>query len=165
VDARVPKGEIVQAYADGAAWIKDTLGPRDAPQPMKDEFAASVRRDWIALIVAASNDKLMGRRLADERGEGGRLLQVVELWADGLARVRLAADAETGRLVRLSYQTGGPAGRETTTETFGDFREVASLHVPFRAVIWRDNTPVLERTILAFDINVTFPPSFFQKPQ
>ncbi len=165
VDARVPKGEIVQAYADGAAWIKDALGPRDAPQPMKDEFAASVRRDWIALIVAASNDQLMGRRLADERGEGGRLLQVVELWAEGLARVRLAADAETGRLARLSYQTGGPAGRETTTETFGDFREVAGLQVPFRAVIWRDQTPVLERTIRAFDINVTFPPSFFQKPQ
>ena len=159
-----PRAERQRSGVPTARHGSKTPWDRVTPQPMKDSSLPACR-DWIALVVAASNDKLMGRRLADERGDGGRLLQVVELWADDLARVRLAADAETGRLVRLSYQTGGPAGRETTTETFGDFREVAGLQVPFRAVIWRDKTPVLERTILAFDINVTFPPSFFQKPQ
>jgi len=165
VDATLPKGEVVQTYVDGTAWIKDVTGIRDAPTAMRDEFAQSIRRDWIALLVSSADDKLLGRRLADEKGLGGRPLHVVELWGEGLSPVRLAIDAETGRPAWLSYQATGPAGRATMTESFDDFRPVKGVQFPYSAVVRRDAALVLERTLFDVQVNVTFPPKFFQKIQ
>jgi zinc protease len=165
VDATLPRGEVVQTYVDGAAWIKDPTGIRDAPAPMRDEFAQSIRRDWIALLLAAISDKLLGKRLPDDRGLGGRPLHVVELWGEGLSPVRLAIDAETARIAWLSYQATGPGGRATMAESFDDFRSVKGVQFPYMAVVRRDAALVLERKLTDVQVNVTFPPAFFQKVQ
>jgi hypothetical protein len=165
VDATLPRGEVVQTYVDGTAWIKDPTGIRDAPAPMRDEFAQSIRRDWIALLLAAADDKLLGRRLPDDKGLGGRPLHVVELWGEGLSPVRLAIDAETARIAWLSYQATGPRGRATMTESFDDFHTVTGVQFPYTAVVRRDAALVLERTLTDVQVNVTFPPAFFQKVQ
>jgi len=163
VDAALPAGEVSQAYVDGQAWLKDPKGIRDAPPPMRDEFAQGLRRDWIALLLAVADTRVMGKVLADERGLGGRPLRVVELWSDDLSPVRVAVDAETRLIAWVSYQGGGPGGRVTVKESFDDYREVKGIRVPFTAVVWRDNAVMLERTLTDVQINVTFPPSLFQK--
>ncbi len=165
VDATLPRGEVVQTYVDGTAWIKDHTGIRDAPAAMRDEFAQSIRRDWIALFLSAADDKVLGKRLPDDKGLGGRPLCVVELWGEGLSRVRLAVDGETARLAWLSYQSTGPGGRVTITESFDDFRPVKGVQIPYTAVIRRESSLVLERRLTDVQINVTFPPAFFQKIQ
>ncbi len=165
VDALLPRGGVVQAFKDGQAWIKDPTGPHDAPAAMKDEFAQGVRRDWIALMLAAADDRVTGKPLADEQGVGGRPLQVVELWGDGLLPVRAAFDSATARLAWLSYQGIGPGGRVTVTESFDDFRPVAGIAMPYIAVVRRDSVLVLERTLVEIRINESFPPTFFDKIQ
>jgi hypothetical protein len=165
VDAWLPRGGVVQAIKDGHAWIKDHTGAHDAPAAMKDEFSQGVRRDWIALMLAAADDRVTGRPLADEKGVGGRPLQVVELWGDGLLPVRAAFDAATARLAWLSYQGTGPVGRVTITESFDDFRFVAGVAMPYVAVVRRDSVLVLERTLLEIQVNETFSPTFFDKLQ
>jgi outer membrane lipoprotein-sorting protein len=165
VDATLPRGEVVQTYVDGTAWIKDPTGIRDAPTAMRDEFAQSIRRDWIALLVAAADDKLLGKRLPDDKGLGGRPIHVVELWGEGLSPVRLAIDGETARIVRMTYQAAGPGGRVTMTETFDDYRFVHGVQFPYSAVVKRDAALVLERRLFDVQVNVTFPPTFFRKIQ
>jgi zinc protease len=165
VDATLPRGEVVQTYVDGTAWIKDPTGIRDAPTLMRDEFAQGIRRDWIALLLSAVDDKLLGRRLPDEKGLGGRPLHVVELWGEGLSPVRLAIYAETARIAWLSYQATGPGGRATMTESFDNFQSVKGVQFPYTAVVRRDAALVLERTLTDLQVNVTFPPAFFQKVQ
>ncbi|MCX6552023.1 MAG: pitrilysin family protein [Acidobacteria bacterium] len=166
VEATLPKQiEIVQACADGAAWLKDVNGARDAPPAMKDEMALSLRRDWIMLLRDAMNDKLMGKRLPDARGLADRPLYVVELWADDMLPVRLSVDGGTGRLVSLSYDTKGPGGVERTTETYDDFRLVDGLLVPFSAVVRLGAVPILERTLTDYRVNVELDPAIFQKPR
>jgi zinc protease len=165
VDATLPAGEVVQAYVDGQAWLKDKTGARDAPAPMRDEFAKGLRRDWIALFMAASENRVMGRVLPDETGLAGRRLRVVELWSEELPAVRVALDAETKLITWIAYQTSGPGGRTTIKESFDDYREVQGIRVPFTAVVRRDNEVMLERTLTDVQINVTFPPTFFQKIQ
>ncbi|MBP1604291.1 MAG: Peptidase inactive domain protein, partial [Acidobacteria bacterium] len=165
VDATLPGAEVVQAYTDGQAWLKDPTGVRDAPTPMRDEFAQGLRRDWIALFLAASDNRVLGRVLPDEKGLGGRPLRVVELWSGELSPTRVAFDGETGLIAWISYQVGGPAGRATMKESFDDYRSVGGVRIPFTAVVRRDNAVMLERTITDVQINVTFPPAFFQKVQ
>jgi zinc protease len=165
VDATLPAGEVVQAYVDGQAWLKDPTGIRDAPAPMRDEFAQGLRRDWIALLLAASDARLLGRVLPDEKGLGGRPLRVVELWSDQLSPIRVALDAETSLITWMSYEVGGPGGRVRVQESFEDYREVKGIRIPFTAVLRRDNAVVLERNLTDVQINVTFPPGFFRKVQ
>jgi hypothetical protein len=89
----------------------------------------------------------------------------VELWGEGLSPVRLAIDAETARIAWLSYQATGPRGRATMTESFDDFHTVTGVQFPYTAVVRRDAALVLERTLTDVQVNVTFPPAFFQKVQ
>lgn len=165
VDATLPAGEVVQAYVDGKAWLKDPTGIRDAPTPMRDEFAQGLRRDWIALFLAAADNRVLGRVLPDEKGLGGRPLRVIEFWSTELSPVRVAIDAETRLIAWISYQAGGPGGRVTVRESFDDYRDVAGIRIPFTAVVRRDNAVMLDRTLTDVQINVTFPPAFFQKIQ
>ena len=158
VDATLPSGEVVQAYIDGQAWLKDPTGIRDAPTPMRDEFAQGLRRDWIALFLAVADNRVLGRVLPDEKGLAGRPLRVVELWSDELSPIRVAVDAETRLIAWVSYQTGGPGGRVTVKESFDDYRDVTGIRIPFTAVVRRDNAVLLERTLTDVQINVTIPP-------
>jgi hypothetical protein len=50
-------------------------------------------------------------------------------------------------------------------ESFDDYRDVKGIRIPFTAVLRRDNAVMLERTLTDVQINVTFPPTFFQKVQ
>jgi zinc protease len=168
VDATLPVGEVVQTYVDGQAWLKDRMGVRDAPAPMRDEFAQGLRRDWIALFLAAADDRVLGRVLDDDQGLGGRPLRVVELWSDAtgaeaLPPLRVAIDAETHLVAWMSYEAAGPGGRVTVRESFADYRDVQGLRIPFTAVVRRENAVLLERTLTDVQVNVTFPPAFFQK--
>jgi len=42
---------------------------------------------------------------------------------------------------------------------------VKGIRIPFTAVVRRDNAVMLERTLTDVQVNVTFPPTFFQKVQ
>jgi hypothetical protein len=165
VDAQTPGGEMVQVYAGGPAWVKDRKGARDAPELMRQECAASVRRDWIALFVAGAEGRLTGRRLESERGVGGRTVDLIELWSSDLAPVRAGIDRQTGRLEYLSYQSRGPGGMEAVVETFDDFRAVGGIWFPFTAVTRRDNAPLVERKALQVRFNLPIPASVFDKPR
>lgn len=163
VDVRMPRGEVVQVYDNGHAWIRDPTGPHDAPAAMREEFAQSIRRDWIALLLAAADDRVLGRRLEDGQGVGGRPLQIVELWGEGLSRVRVAVDARTGGLESISHTIQTPAGGVTMTESFSDFRPVRGVQVPYVGVVRRDGVLVLERFLVEIQMNASFPPAHFEK--
>lgn len=165
VDATLPAGDVVQGYDDGHAWLKDKTGVRDAPNQMRDEFEQGLRRDWIALLLAVADNRVMGRLLPDERGLAGRPLRVAEFWGDTLRAVRVALDAETHLISWMSYDTGTLDTRVTFRESFADYRDVEGVKMPFTAVVRRDDTVMLERTLTDVQLNVTFPPRFFEKLQ
>jgi len=124
-----------------------------------------LRRDWIALLLAANENRVSGWLLEDDKGLGGRRLRVIELWSQQLSPVRVALDAGTGLIAWISHEASGPGGRVTIREEFGDYREVKGIQIPFTAVVRRDSAVVLERTLTDVQINPAFPPTFFQKVQ
>jgi predicted Zn-dependent peptidase len=164
VDAVTPTGALVQAYDAGRAWMWEKRGVRDAPEPLRREFELGLRRDWVRLIVDGLDNRLTGWRVGDETA-GSRTLNVVELWADDMPPVRLAIDAASGQLERISYRVPGPFGQETIAESFFDFKPTAGISMPFKAVTRREGMPVLERTVLTIKLNAPIEPGTFDRPK
>ena len=70
--------QVIQVYNAGNAWVRDPGGIQDVPPAMRDDFAASVRRDTIPLLIAAAEGRLRVRLLPDE-GARWRRVQVLEI--------------------------------------------------------------------------------------
>ncbi len=162
VDATFAGQQSIQAYNSGAAWVKDPAGVSAAPPAMRDDFAATVRRDTFPLLIAAAEGRLMVRLVADEAKDP--TLKVVEVSGNGLSAVRLYLDRDY-RIVRQTYSTPGPDGRPAQAEElFSDYRKVSGIDVPFKATVLRNGQQILERTLKSVTFNTTIDPMLFQQP-
>jgi hypothetical protein len=164
VDARVQGADVVQVFNGGNAWARDPAGVHDAPPGMRDDFAASVRRDMIPLLVATAEGKLTVRLLPDE-GTGGQVLKVLEISGTGLPPVKLYVDSQS-LVVRQSFQTPAPDGKRIQAEEiFSDYRAVDGVQVPFRADVRRNGTLILSRTLTNVTFNSPLDDTLFVRPQ
>ena len=163
VDATFGGQQTIQAYNSGTAWVKDPAGVSAAPPAMRNDFAATVRRDTFPLLIAAAEGKVTARQLPEE-GSGGAVLKVLEVSGSGLEPVRLYIDREY-RIVRQTYTTPGPDGRPSKAEElFSDYRKVNGIDVPFRASVLRDGQKILDRTLKSVTFNTNVDLSLFQQP-
>ena len=164
VDAKVQGADVVQVFNGGNAWARDPAGVHDAPPGMRDDFAASVRRDMIPLLVAAAEGKLTVRLLPDE-GTGGQVLKVLEVSGTGLPPVKLYVDSQS-LVARQSFQTPAPDGKQIQAEEiFSDYRAVDGVQVPFRADVRRNGTLILSRTLTNVTFNSPLDDTLFVRPQ
>ena len=163
VDATFAGQQTVQAYNGGTAWVRDPAGVSAAPPAMRNDFAATVRRDTFPLLIAAAEGKLTVRQLAEE-GSSGATFKVLEVSGQGLDPVRLYIDRDY-RIARQTYAAPGPDGRPTQAEeAFSDYRKVNGIEVPFRATVMRDGRQILERTLKTVTFNTAVDPMLFQQP-
>ena len=163
VDATFAGQQTIQAYNSGTAWVKDPGGVAAAPPAMRNDFAATVRRDTFPLLIAAAEGRLTVRQQAEE-GSGGVVLKVLEVSGQGLDPLRLYIDRDY-RIVRQTYTTPGPDGRPTNAEEqFSDYRKVNGIDVPFKASVLRDGQKILDRTIKSVTFNTAVDPMLFQQP-
>lgn len=165
VDAETPAGPLVQAFNNGEFWVDEgRRGARSAPAAFADEIRGNVQRDSIPMLLALADGRLSATRLPDVT-EGGRALKVLEVKGAGMRPIRVMFDPETALIVRqrLSGAAGG-AGGGVTEEAFSDYRDVSGLKVAFRATVYRNGAPVLERVLRSFEVNVPLPATLFTKP-
>jgi len=163
VDATFAGQQSIQAYNSGSAWVKDPAGVSAAPPAMRDDFAATVRRDTFPLLIAAAEGRLMVRLLPDEAKDGA-MVKVVEVSGSGLNPMRLYIDRGY-RIVRQTYSTPGPDGRPAQAEElFSDYRKVNGIDVPFKASVLRNGQQILERTLKSVTFNTAVDPMLFQQP-
>jgi hypothetical protein len=165
VDATVNGAETVQAYNSGQAWVKSPAGVQDAPPPMLAEFAASVRRDTIPMLIDAAEGRLTVRALPEQEGRDGTPVQVLEISGAGIDRVRLHIDSAM-RIVGQAYSRPDPSGRQILMEeVFSDYREVQGIHVPFEAQLLHNGQPILKRTFTSVTLNGPVSDTLFARPQ
>jgi hypothetical protein len=163
VDATFAGQQSVQAYNSGTAWVKDPAGVSAAPPAMRNDFAATVRRDTFPLLIAAAEGRLTVRQLPEE-GANGVVLKAIEIRGEGLEPVRLYIDRDY-RIVRQTYTTPGPDGRPSQAEEmFSDYRKVNGIDVPFKASVSRDGRKILDRTLKGVTFNTAIDPMLFQQP-
>jgi zinc protease len=164
VDAKVANADVVQVYNGGMAWVKDPGGVHDAPPPMRDDFAASVRRDTIPVLIGAMTGRYSVRLLPDEV-QDGRRLRVLEIQGRDLDPIRLYI-SDDGLIAKQAFSAPGPAQAPVNVEeVFSDYRTIDGVRIPFGAQLLRDGEPVMKRTLTNVTLNGQVADSLFARPQ
>jgi hypothetical protein len=161
MDARGPEGLIIQTFDNGAVWVADDGGAREAPPQFAGILKAGVQRDIISMLLAVNDSRVRNRRGADVILEG-KPVPSLEVDLAPARRVTLLFDPETFLLVAQRY--GGGPGDPATEETFSDYRDVQGMKVAFRIRVHVAGQPPIERVTQTIDFNVPVDPSLFLKP-
>jgi hypothetical protein len=159
---RIEAPELVQGYDGSRSWMKDRRGVHDAAEGQAREAAASLRRDIVALLLAAKNGALTPRILPDVKDPEGQVNHALELSARDLNPVVIYVDPESG-LIRKRMYTADAPGRPVIEEQFFDYRPVDGVQIAFRAT-QKVGPLSVERRILDVKINQPIDAALFQRP-
>ena len=159
---RIETPKVTQAYDGVQAWLKDPRGVRDGGEPMARDARASMRRDVIALLLAAKNGKLTPRLLPDVKDAEGKLTRTLEISATDLNPIVLYVDPATGLITKQTFIADAP-GRPLVEELFSDYRPVDGIQIAFQAVR-KVGTLSVERRAVDVKINAPIDPSLFKRP-
>lgn len=163
VDSMLAGQQLIHTYNSGAAWLKDLGGVSAAPPAMRDDFAATSRRDTYPMLIAAAEGRLAVRLLAEE-GRDGETLKVLEISGENVPPMTLYIDGQF-RIARQSYSATGPDGLPLKVEeVFSDYRSVDNIAVPYKASVFANGRLILERTIKSVSFNTQIDEKLFQQP-
>jgi hypothetical protein len=133
------------------------------PDRFVRDLQTSLRRDTIALLLAAHEGSVSARALQDTKDETGAARQALELSGPGLEPVVLYINPATGLISKQTYVAGG-AGQPLIEEIFSDYRVVDGVQVAYTAAVRRAGQPMLERHVNAITINPSLDPALFKRP-
>jgi zinc protease len=163
VESKIRGTDIVQVFDGTRAWVRDPNGVHDVPEPMVREFQNGLRRDTIALLLAALDGRVRVRRLPDVKDETGAVHQALEFSGSDVEPLVMYADPATGLVTRQTYVAGG-MGQPLIEERFSDYRLVDGVQVNFAASVRVGGNPALERTVSAIRIGGPLDPALFTRP-
>jgi zinc protease len=163
VETELPDAKIIQAFDGTRAWIKDPRGVHDVPDRAVEDLRLSLRRDTIAVLLAAHDGEVRARLLPDVKDAKGRRYRALELSGTSLEPMVLSIDPDTGLIAKQTYVTGGP-GQPLIEEIFTDYKAVDGVQIAFGASVQRGGTQVLERRVQTIRINAPIDPALFKRP-
>ncbi|MGH9139785.1 MAG: insulinase family protein [Vicinamibacterales bacterium] len=159
---RIETPTMTQGYDGSQAWLKDPHGVRDGGEPMARDARASMRRDVIALLLAAKNGTLTPRLLPDVKDADGHLTHTLEFSAADLNPIVLYIDPATNLITKQTFVADAP-GRPLVQETFSDYRPVDGIQVSFQSQRTVGALSV-ERRAIDVQINKPLDPALFKRP-
>ena len=158
---RIEAAGTVQGFDGTQAWAKDQNGVvRELPTAR--EARASLRRDVIALLLAAKEGKLATRLLPDVKDAEGHLTHTLELSARDLNPIVLYIDPQTSLVTKQAFSADGPTFT-LVTEEFSDYRPVDGVQIAYKATRSVGDRAV-QRTVTDVKINSAVEPSLFKRP-
>ena len=165
VDATVAGAQVVQIYNAGNAWVKDPNGVHDAPPAMRSDFAASVQRDTIPVLLGAMRGDYSVRLLPEEIRGDTRSMRALEFSGRNLGTLKLYVD-DQNLIAKQAFSTSGPDGMPMQVEeVFSDYRTVNGVRVPFEAQLLQNGQPIMKRTLKSVTFNGPVAETLFTRPQ
>jgi zinc protease len=164
VDMGATDGPVSQVYNGGEYWIQDGRGVRSPSENMAAQIDGTVQRDVIRLLLALSDGRVTGQRVADVI-DGGRGLPAIRVSGGGMKPVTLLLDPASYRILAERYEIPlGRGGRTLVEEQFSDYRNVDGLQVAFNATVLQGGVPFLTRRVRTFEYNLPLDAALFTKP-
>jgi len=162
IETNAGESAVITAYDGTEAWMKDPRAVRAAPEQVAREARATLRRDSLALLLAAKDGKLTPRILPDVKDASGRVDHALEISGPDLNPIILYIDPATA-LIRKQVFTADVPGRPIVEEQFSDYRAVDGVQIPFTAS--RKAGPLtLERKVTDIKFNTPIDPTLFKRP-
>lgn len=161
-ETRVPDGVNIQVFDGTRVWATDRQGTHDQPDAFAKEARATLRRDPIALLVAAKSGAVTARLLPDVKDASGRMSHALEFSAPDLNPIVLLIDPDTSQIEKESFLADAP-GQPLVEEEYSDYRSVSGIQVPFRAAR-KIGQQAIERSITDIKINAPIDAGFFKRP-
>src|SRR5262249_1407976 len=159
---RVEAPDLVQGYDGVRAWMRDRNGVHDAPESLARDAAASLRRDVVALLLAAKDGALATRLLPDIKDPEGLGSHALELSATELNPIVLYIDPESSMIRKRLFAVNAP-GNPLVEEQFSDYRDVDGVQFAFHAT-QKVGPLSVERTVTDVKINPPLDPALFKRP-
>lgn len=159
---RIEAPESVQVFDGTKAWIKNQRGVQEGPETLAREATLAMRRDVVALLLAAKDGKLTPRLLPDVKDAEGTLSHAIELSAPDLNPVVLYVDPTTALVKKRIYTADAPA-RPIVEEQFFDYREVDGIQMSFRAT-QKVGPLSVERRVGDLKLNSPVDAALFKRP-
>ena len=154
VNISMPMGEMSQILNGEQAWMVSPRGSMPAPDQMKEELKANLRRDLAYFFAHGDREGLTAQHLGSE-DVAGQEVEVLLITPEGVKGFKLYLNGETMMPMKLSYQGMGMMGAPVSSEeVFSDFREVAGVKLPFKSVTNQDGKKAQETTVSEILINV-----------
>jgi len=129
---------------------------------MKQERLNTLKRDWIVLAQHVSDPAYVFSLGATEK-VGNAEAQLVQVNGNGIS-VQWALDAQTARLLQVSFQEAGPRGPVHRVIAYSDWRPVDGLTVPFQRTVTEDGQPSATEQIQSYEFNPVVDAQLFEKP-
>jgi zinc protease len=162
-ETSTPQGTVnVQVFDGTLLWARDAQGVRDLPETVTREARNTLRRDPIALLVAAIDGRVTPRVLPDVTDAEGQVQHALELSAPDLNPVVLLIDPESSQLRQMTFVADTP-GRPNVEDEYSDYRAVAGVQIAFKATR-RSGPQAIARTITDIQINSPVDPALFKRP-
>lgn len=163
-DAKLPRGEMTQVYADGAAWVKDPSGIHDVTPQERDRLRRNASRDIVSLLLKAAQGRLDVNLIAS--GEGQPAADTLRLSGDDQPPVELMIDRASGMVAGERYvvEQPGAIGKVPTEELYSDYRVVDGIRVAFKTIVRRGEAVILERTLTDIELDVPLDATLFKRP-
>ncbi|MQA28263.1 MAG: hypothetical protein GEU82_00280 [Luteitalea sp.] len=163
VETRAAEVAIVQVYDGTSAWVKDPNGIHDVPDRMIRDLQSGLRRDTIAVLLAAADGRVRVRALPDVKDDTGKVHHAIELSGSDLDPMVMYLDPDTSLVAKQTYVAGG-AGQPLVEELFSDYKAVEGLQVAFTAKLRVGGRQVLERRVTEFAVNTPISSTLFTRP-
>lgn len=160
VDAETAGAEVSQIYASGDMWLITPSGIRAAPDFVRDEAAAAISRDIIALLLRAWD----GRAKVAPAPAGQSGLAALRFTQEARPDVTVFFDPATADVVRLEYARQSPDGATAEIEDLSDYRVVDGIRFAFRATTTTAGGNKVERTVKTIRVNPELDAAIFQRP-
>jgi len=157
---RIEAGGTVQGFDGTQAWAKDQRGVHDLPTAR--DARMSLRRDVIALLLAANDGTLNTRLLPDVKAADGHVTHTLELSGRDLNPVILYIEPETSLIAKQAFSADSP-GFTLVEEQFSDYRPVDGVQIAFKATRTVGDRSV-QRTVTEVQINPPVDAAVFKRP-
>jgi len=157
---RIEAGGTVQGFDGTQAWAKDQRGVHDLPTAR--DARMSLRRDVIALLLAANDGTLNTRLLPDVKAADGHVTHTLELSCRDLNPVILYIEPETSLIAKQAFSADSP-GFTLVEEQFSDYRPVDGVQIAFKATRTVGDRSV-QRTVTEVQINPPVDAAVFKRP-
>ena len=162
-ETRSPEGGVnVQVFDGTRVWGKDQRGVREQPEAILRDARTTLRRDPVALLLAATDGSVTPRVLPDVQDATGHVRRALELSAPDFNPVVLLINPETSQIDKLTF-VADTSARPIVEDEFTDYRRVAGVQIAFQA--WRrSGGQTIARRITDIKINRSLDAALFKRP-